>query len=139
MRMVSTYHLNSAPSYRILVAEDGKSAAEVISMFFEMEGLESAVAHDGIKAVELAETFRPHLICMDLAMPLMDGFEAARRIREKFENVIIVALCGGDESVRRHTEDEGFDHYLAKPVTPDDLRKMLERFLPARRNLALRR
>ncbi len=66
---------------RVLVADDGKNAADILAMFFRMEGLETAVAYDGGRAVELAESFAPHLVCMDLGMPVMDGYDAARRIR----------------------------------------------------------
>lgn len=101
-------------------------------MFFQLEGMETAVAFDGVEAVATVETFQPHLICMDLTMPRMDGFEAARRIREKSHDVIIVALCGwADEETRRKTADAGFDHHLAKPVTPAALRGMIEQFLPS--------
>jgi CheY-like chemotaxis protein len=119
---------DAAPN-RILVVEDGVGAAEVIAMFFEMEGMQTAVAYDGMEAVEVAERFHPHLICMDLAMPRMNGFEAALRIREKLGEVIIVALCGWDEGIKRQAMEAGFDDFMAKPVTPDDLRRMIERFL----------
>jgi CheY-like chemotaxis protein len=123
--------VSDAPRFRILVVEDGKGVAEVIAMFLQMEGMETAVALDGVEAVDTAETFQPHLICMDLTMPRMDGFEAARRIREKSQDVVIVALCGwDDEEVRRRTAEAGFDDHLAKPVTPDVLRKMIEQHLP---------
>lgn len=117
---------------RVLVVEDGKNVAEVLAMFFEMEGMKTAVALDGMEAVAVVESFHPHLVCMDLAMPRMDGFEAARRIREIRPHVMIVALCGttGDE-VKHQTKAAGFDHHLVKPVAPDDLRRMIEQCLPS--------
>jgi CheY-like chemotaxis protein len=126
--------VSCAPPFRVLVVEDGKGVAEVMAMFFEMEGHKTAVAFDGIEAVETAEVFRPHLICMDLTMPRMDGFEAARRIRQMLLDVVIVALCGwDDEEVRHRTAEAGFNDHLAKPVTPDALRKMIGLYLPTRR------
>jgi CheY-like chemotaxis protein len=133
--MVSTSLQNRAvsctPRFRVLVVEDGKGVAEVIAMFLQLEGMETAVALDGVEAVDTAQTFQPHLICMDLTMPRMDGFEAARRIRENNRNVVIVALCGwDDEDIRRRTTEAGFDGHLVKPVTPGILREMIDRYLP---------
>lgn len=120
----------NATPFRVLVVEDSIGVAEVIAMFFEMEGMETAVAFDGVEAVDAAEAFQPHLICMDLTMPRMDGIEAARRIREKSNDVVIVALCGwDDEDARRRTAEAGFNEHLAKPLTPDALRKMVEQYL----------
>jgi CheY-like chemotaxis protein len=117
--------------FRVLVVDDGKDVAEVMAMFFEMEGMETAVAFDGVEAVDMAETFQPHLICMDLTMPRMDGIEAARRIREKSSDVVIVALCGwDDEDSRMRTADAGFNAHLTKPLTPDALRKLIGEYLP---------
>lgn len=116
---------------RVLIVEDAKSVAEVLAMFFEMEGMKTAVAFDGVDAVGAAESFRPHLVFMDLAMPRMDGLEAARRIREVLPDVIIVALCGtASEESRRQTQAAGFVHHLVKPVAPDDLRRMVRQCLP---------
>ena len=116
---------------RVLIADDGKSAADIVALFFQMEGMETAVAYDGAQAVEIAETFQPDLICMDLGMPCMDGYEAARRIREFGTQVVIIALSGwGADEDRRRSAQAGFDHHLVKPVKPDDLREIIARYLP---------
>ncbi len=119
----------SAP--RVLVADDGKSAADIMAMFFEMQGLETAVAYDGAEAVETARTFSPDLVCMDLGMPKMDGFEAAREIRQMQPDAILVAISGwGGDDDRRRSANAGFDIHLVKPVKPDDLREVLTSFFP---------
>lgn len=114
--------------YRVLVVEDGRSVAEVLAMFFELEGMETAMAFDGVQAVAKAESFIPHLVCMDLRMPKMDGYEAARRIRARFQDaVVLVALCGWDDpDTRKRTAEAGFDLHLVKPVSPDDLRNVIQ-------------
>jgi CheY-like chemotaxis protein len=123
--------VSSPTRFRVLVVEDGKGVAEVIAMFLQLEGMETAVALDGVEAVDTAQTFQPDLICMDLTMPRMDGFEAAHRIREKSPDVVIVALCGwDDEDIRRRTSEAGFDGHLVKPVTPEILREMIGQYLP---------
>lgn len=117
----------SAPSrLRVLVADDGRDTADILCMFFELEGLQAAVAYDGAQAVESAASFEPDLVCLDLGMPELDGFEAARRIRAFLPGVILVALSGwGAEADLRRTKEAGFDCHLVKPVKPDDLRVII--------------
>lgn len=121
--------VGSAAPRRVLIADDGKSAAEILAIFFQMEGMETAVAFDGADAVKTAASFEPHLICMDLGMPVMDGYEAARRIREVNKEVVIVAISGwGGESEIKRAMDAGFDFHLLKPVKPNDLREVIARY-----------
>ena len=118
------------PQIRVLVADDGKSTADVLSMFFELEGMQTAVAYDGEQAVALAESFRPHLVCLDIGMPRLNGVEAGLRIRELLPNVILAALSGwGSPADRQKTKAAGFDAHLVKPVRPEDLREVIDRFL----------
>lgn len=115
---------------RILVVEDGKNAADILAMFFELEGHQVGVAYDGAQAVNLAESLKPHLILMDIGMPRMNGLEAARRIRATGAgNPVIVALSGLDqEEDKLQCSEAGIDAHLAKPVAPDELRALIERF-----------
>ncbi len=111
---------------RVLVADDGKNAADILCLFFQMEGMETAVAYDGEEAVKLAASFAPDFAFLDLGMPKLDGFEAARLIRRGNSRVVLTALSGwgGDDDRRRSTE-AGFDVHLLKPAKPDDLREVL--------------
>lgn len=119
---------------RVLIADDGSNTAEILSMFFELEGLETAVAYDGEQAVEVATSFKPDLVCLDIGMPRMDGIEAAKRIRAMFPDVVLAALSGwGSEEDRRKTRAAGFDVHLVKPVRPEDLREIIDRFLPPKK------
>ncbi|MEP2776459.1 MAG: PAS domain S-box protein [Luteolibacter sp.] len=112
---------------RVLVADDGRNTADVVALFFELEGMETAVAYDGAQAVDLAREFHPQVVFLDLGMPVMDGFEAARQIRQMNPDVVIIALSGwGAAEDRRRTTEAGFDFHMVKPVTPDDLRAMLQ-------------
>jgi two-component system CheB/CheR fusion protein len=111
---------------RVLVADDSPSTADILCMFFELEGLQARVAYDGQQAVETAASFMPHIVCLDLGMPLLDGFEAARHIRGNHPDAILIALSGwGSESDQTKTKAAGFDYHLVKPVKPDDLRQIL--------------
>ena len=71
------------------------------------------------EALELAGSFRPAVVFLDLGMPGMDGYEVARRLRQDkgFDKMVLVALTGwGDASDRARTQDAGFDHHLIKPA-----------------------
>jgi PAS domain S-box-containing protein len=117
---------------RVLVVEDGKTTADILAMFFEVEGFEVSVAYDGVEALEKVAETMPDLILMDLGMPRMDGFEAARRIRSLpgGGEVTMVALSGwGREQDKQRSGAAGFDDHLVKPVSPADLRLLLTRFL----------
>jgi PAS domain S-box-containing protein len=118
-----------AVSKRVLVVDDGKSAADMLALFFRLQGLEVAVAYDGLEGLEKARDFQPDLVIMDIGMPLMDGLEAARRMRLEKVGATLVALSGwGAAEDKRRTAEAGFDEHLVKPVKPDDLRALMARY-----------
>jgi CheY-like chemotaxis protein len=105
--------------FRILVVDDDWDEAQTLGMMFDATGNSARIAHDGLEAIAAAAEFRPDLILMDIAMPGIDGCEAARRIRAKpwGKGVIIAALTGWiRDDVREWAKDAGFDHYFVKPV-----------------------
>ena len=117
---------NVGAALRVVVADDSRSAADIMGMFFRMEGFEAAVAYDGEDAVAQAKTLCPDLVVLDLGMPKIDGFEACKRIRKLFPQAVMVALSGwGSREDRRRSSDAGFDEHLVKPISPDDLRAFL--------------
>jgi CheY-like chemotaxis protein len=106
---------------RILVADDNADAADSLAMLLQAEGHVVLTAADGRRAIEVAEAFRPDVILMDVAMPHVDGVEAAREIRrhEWGSNIRIIALTAwGQEAERRRTREAGMDAHLVKPVDP---------------------
>ena len=117
---------------RILIVDDVESNRRIISENFASPNISILEAEDGHKAVLLASQFMPDLIFMDIRMPVMDGFEAARMIKtkRKTKNIFIVALTA---SLRNDEENEDyekyFDGYLRKPVTRRELYQELMRFL----------
>ena len=123
----TTSKLNSR-SLRILVADDNLDAAASLSMLLEIEGHEVQTVANGVQAIERFEHFKPDVILMDVGMPVMDGIEAARRIRDSklSTRVPIVALTGwGQETDRERTREAGMSHHLVKPVSAEDLRTVL--------------
>ena len=80
--------------------------------------------------IELATTFKPDGVLVDLGLPGISGYEVARRLRNhpQLKDVIIVAQTGwGDSNDRRRTREAGFDHHLLKPLDPEELRTVLAR------------
>jgi PAS domain S-box-containing protein len=116
------------PRRRILVVDDNRDAAVSLTMMLRIKGHEVRTVHDGAAAVAAAAEFRPELVLMDLGMPILDGYEAARRIRAqpREDRAFLVALTGwGADDDRRRTHDAGFDRHLVKPVDPDALISMI--------------
>ncbi|MEJ5369097.1 MAG: ATP-binding protein [Bryobacteraceae bacterium] len=119
----------------VLVAEDNAINQRVLSRLLERLGCRVTLAGDGAKAVEAAAQGEFDVILMDCQMPKMDGYEAARRIRQmggRMEKVPIVALTAhAMESDRRRCLEAGMSDYLTKPVSLEALRGALERAAPA--------
>ena len=116
---------------RVLIADDGKNTADMLAIFFQLDGMETAVAYDGEQAVAMAASFKPDIVCLDLGMPVLDGYGAAERIRSMFPDTMLLALSGwGAEADRRKSREAGFDAHLVKPVNPEDLRVMIRKKFP---------
>src|SRR5262249_18430730 len=125
----STRRKSSLVKQRILVAEDGPDAAESFRMLLTIMGHDVRVVSDGVQAVNAARGFRPDLIIMDLGMPRMNGYDAARAIRAGSggKEPVIIALTGwGQPEDQRRSLEAGFDRHLTKPVDPNLLRSLLE-------------
>lgn len=116
------------PGRRILVVDDNRDAAESLAMLLTLQGHEVTTAHDGQRAVELAIQWRPDAILLDIGLPVLNGYEAARRIRAAFgAPLLMVALTGwGQDADRKRSTDAGFDAHLVKPVDPSVLAQVLQ-------------
>ena len=112
---------------RILVAEDIPDAAETLRMMLDLMGHHVMVAADGVQAVALAKEFKPEIALLDIGMPRMDGYDAARAIRKQLgPDVLLVAVTGwGQEEDQRRARDAGFDHHLTKPAEPSVLERLI--------------
>ncbi|QJW93542.1 ATP-binding response regulator [Frigoriglobus tundricola] len=113
---------------RVLIADDNVDAALSLAEMLALMGHEVVTVHDGLAAVESAGAFRPEVILLDIGMPRLNGYEAARRIREQVggKSVLLVALTGwGQEEDKRRAAEAGFDRHFTKPVAPDALEKLL--------------
>ena len=119
---------------RILVVDDNEDAANSLATLLRMTGNETRVAHDGLKAVELAGTFRPDIVLLDIGLPKLNGYEACSRIREHAwgKHMVLVALTGwGQDEDRQKSKDAGFDGHLVKPTDLATLTRLLSGLLPS--------
>ena len=113
---------------RVLVVDDNVDAAESLALLLGLDGHETAVAHDGPAALELACRFAPEVVFLDLGLPAMNGYEVAKRFRAEpgRAGVLLVALTGwGAEEDRRRSKEAGFDHHLTKPAESERIRELL--------------
>jgi len=123
-----------AVARRILLADDNADALESLATVLRLRGHEVYSAPNGAIALETAARHMPEVALLDIGMPLVDGYEVARRIRaqEWGKSVTLVALTGwGQESDRRRSREAGFDTHLVKPLDLDRLTALLAQ-LPAR-------
>ncbi|PHV25257.1 hybrid sensor histidine kinase/response regulator [Janthinobacterium sp. BJB426] len=123
----------AVPPVQVLVVDDNLDAADSLQSLFQLEGYAARVAYGGAQALAAVEMTWPQLVVMDLGMPDMDGYEAARQIRQRAHGreVLLIALTGWGEA-RSRTEQAGFDHHLTKPVDFAAIAALLEQHLARR-------
>jgi PAS domain S-box-containing protein len=113
---------------RVLVVDDNRDIAEGLRLLLTILGAEVRVAHDGAEAVRICDDWLPTHVLMDIGMPGMDGYEAARRLRAKHpDNAFrLIAVTGwGQEEDRQRAREAGFDEHLVKPVGVRELKTVL--------------
>jgi len=113
---------------KILVVDDNRDAADSCATLLELCGHHVQTAYTGRNALELAETFRPHALLLDIGLPDFDGYQLARKIRAApwGSSIVLIALTGwGQEDDRRRAFDAGFDYHLTKPIAPETVESLL--------------
>jgi PAS domain S-box-containing protein len=121
-------HERPVAAYRILVVDDNTDSAESIALLLELNGHHVRMAHDGPMALEVADSFHPEIVVLDIGLPGMDGYEVARRLRNGgvTHEVLLIALTGyGQAEDRLRSHAAGFDHHLIKPVDIDALQDLI--------------
>jgi PAS domain S-box-containing protein len=113
---------------RILLVDDNADAAELLTELLGGIGHEVAVAHDGPDALIEAARFNPDIAILDIGLPVMDGYELARRLLATVARPpFLIALTGyGQENDRARARDAGFHEHIVKPVDPNRLIKLIE-------------
>jgi two-component system, cell cycle response regulator DivK len=119
-------------SKKILVVEDQEENRQILRDLFSMAGNEIIEVEDGVAAIAAAEQHRPDLILMDIQLPIMDGYEATRRIKANPDlraiPIVVVTsyALGGDEQKALAC---GADAYVAKPFSPLELLAKINEYL----------
>lgn len=119
----------------VLVVEDYPDAREMYAEYLRFSGFRVAEARNGEEALEKSFTLLPDVVLMDLALPLMDGWEATRRLKsdDRTAHIIVVALTG--HALAGHAEGArraGCDAFVTKPCLPDELVDEIRRLLALR-------
>jgi CheY-like chemotaxis protein len=108
----------------VLVVDDFEDNRAMYVEYLEFQGFRVAEAVNGEEAVEQATKLKPALVVMDLSLPVMDGWEATRRLKAnpKTKDIVVIALTGHAEaSHAKKALDAGCDDFVAKPCLPDQL------------------
>ena len=123
-------HLARDGRKKVLVVDDNVDAAKTLADVLEIFGFTTATAHDGPTALRVAQGFAPDVALLDIGLPVMDGYELARRFRDdaRLRSVPLIALTGyGQEQDRTRSADVGFAVHLVKPLSVEELQATLER------------
>jgi PAS domain S-box-containing protein len=120
--------LQQTAKRRVLIVDDNADALTSLRIVVRSLGSETFEAHDGLEAVESASKVRPDLILMDIGMPRLNGYDAARRIRKQpwASDVVMVATTGwGKDEDRQRSKEAGFDYHLVKPIDVSAVQELL--------------
>lgn len=119
-------------NHKILVVDDEEDILEILKYNLQKEGYEVRTASDGLKAIDVANEFEPHLIILDIMMPGMDGIEVCQKLRTlpKFQHTVIAFLTARSEAFTQITAlDSGGDDFINKPIKPNVLKSRINALL----------
>ena len=116
--------------FRVLIVDDNIDAATSLSYVLGLAGYDTAIAHDGKRALEIAEVLRPAIVLLDIGLPGISGHEVGRRLRAApwAQDLRLIAVTGwGHETDRAKSLEAGFDAHLTKPIDPEMLLQHIAR------------
>jgi CheY-like chemotaxis protein len=108
---------------QILVIEDNPDGRETLRTLLASEGYQVEVAANGLEGLDKALASHPNIALVDIGLPLLDGYQVAKRLRSLFGRSIFLIACTayGRAEDRRRSREAGFDVHLVKPIDPDEL------------------
>jgi PAS domain S-box-containing protein len=118
---------------KILVVDDSRDAADTCAILLELSGHHVQTAYTGQRALELAETFRPHVLLLDIGIPDLDGYQLAKKVRAApwGRATVLIAVTGwGQEEDRRRAFEAGFNHHLTKPIAAETVESLIQSLGP---------
>lgn len=112
---------------RVVVIDDVSDAADALALALQLDGYDVRTAHNGVDALALIKTYRPHCVLLDIEMPQMDGCELSKQLRQLYgDDIVLVAVTGWGQDNERVAESFGrVDHYLQKPIVYEKLQVIL--------------
>ena len=114
---------------RVLIADDNRDWADGLAVLLEEQGYTVRTTYDGREAIEAARTFHPDIVVLDIRMPRLTGYEAARVFHghpQTTRPILIAITAWAGESGKLRAEMSGFDYYLAKPAEPAEILELLK-------------
>ena len=114
---------------RVLIADDNRDWADGLAVLLEEQGYAVRTTYDGREAIEAARTFQPDIVVLDIRMPRLTGYEAARVFHghpQSTRPILIAITAWAGESGKLRAEMSGFDYYLAKPAEPSEILELLK-------------
>ncbi|QVQ26770.1 response regulator [Achromobacter deleyi] len=117
--------MNDVRAMRVLLVDDNEMGSELLAEYLALSSLETRCAATASEALELAGTFAPDAVLLDILLPDMDGYELAARLRDSPKPPRIYALSGLGRHERREGSDSLFTGWIEKPANPDALLAIL--------------
>jgi CheY-like chemotaxis protein len=120
---------HSGRTKRVLIADDDRDWADRLAVLLEEQGYAVRTSYDGREAIEAARTFQPDIVVLDIRMPRLTGYEAARvfhRHPQSTRPILIAITAWAGESGKLRAQMSGFDYYLAKPAEPAEILELLK-------------
>jgi CheY-like chemotaxis protein len=114
---------------RVLIADHNRDWADGLALLLEEQGYAVRTTYDGREAIEAARTFQPDIVVLDIRMPRLTGYEAARvfhRHPQSTRPILVAITAWAGESGKLRAEMSGFDYYLAKPAEPAEILELLK-------------
>jgi CheY-like chemotaxis protein len=118
----------NAPARRILIVDDNRAWVDSLAVVLRSQGHTVYTAYGGRRAVEIAEDLKPDVVILDIEMPEVSGYEAARQLRRRLSRhrpTLIALTVWSDDMDKALAREAGFDHHLSKPMAFDDLVRIL--------------
>lgn len=125
--------MNNTTTVRVMLIEDNADVADSTASLVADWGYSTQVERDPVRALQMAEDYRPHVVLLDLGLPRMHGYEVARKLRERpwARGIRLIALTGwGQETDRHQSMLAGIHHHLVKPLVPSVLERILAGVVP---------
>jgi CheY-like chemotaxis protein len=114
----------------VLIVDDDRDMAEVIKVVLDSAGWSCRLAENGALALEEVASARPGVVLLDMLMPVMNGWECAHRLRERYGADLPIVVMTASEHADTRRDEAGADGVLAKPFGIDDLVRIVGTYVP---------